>query len=511
MSQQVIERQPTPAPGHIAHKAASGFAWLTAQTLGAKAIAMLGQIVLAWFLIPEDFGLFGMAMTVQAFTQIIQQAGLREILIYRHRNYERWANSAFWMACALGFASGAVLAASAPLAGHFYHDQRVIGLLLVLAAAAPISGLDVVADARLQSQFRFGYLASTNLLTAAAQLVLSVLFARLGFGAYSFVLPRPFMSILRLSMLWVAARPPVRLRLQLRRWRYMIGDSFTLFAGNLVDMLTWQGDYILLGQHSTAEIVGIYFFAFNLSVQTMQLFTSNLTGVLFPALSHLQSDPKRQNRAFLNAARLLAIIAVPLCILQAVLADPVIHILFKPKWYPAIPVLQVLSLGMAIRVVASPGGSLLNAQGRFKTNLIASIINAMVFLSLVWLGATWYNDWRAATSTALAVAIYYTLIGPAFLRLSIHTGGGTMRDVLDLYWPSLLASLLAGFPAFAASHYLPMNSRWLNFGRIILVVSIFTALYLPLIRLLDREGSRSLMERAQAFFRRRETPSPAVA
>ena len=39
------------------------------------------------------------------------------------------------------------------------------------------------------------------------------------------------------------------------------------------------------------------------------------------------------------------LIAIPACLLQAALADPAVHLLFKPQWYPAIPVIQLLSIG----------------------------------------------------------------------------------------------------------------------------------------------------------------------
>jgi hypothetical protein len=55
-----------------------------------------------------------------------------------------------------------------------------------------------------------------------------------------------------------------------------------------------------------AKTVGIYFFAFNLATQTMQVFTQNLIGVLFPRFRRLQDNIAHQTRAFLRAAELLA-------------------------------------------------------------------------------------------------------------------------------------------------------------------------------------------------------------
>src|SRR5258706_6183968 len=173
---------------------------------------------------------------------------------------------------------------------------------------------------------------------------LSIFFAKMGWGAYSFVLPLPLITVMRLAVLWSAARPPIRWHLHFKRWKYLMNDSAMLLGANFFTNLTWQGDYMILGVMHDAKTVGIYFFAYNLATQTMQVFTQNLIGVLFPALSKLQDNIVHQTRAFLRAAELLALIGVPLCLLQAAMAGPAMNLLFNSWWRSAIPVLQLLSI-----------------------------------------------------------------------------------------------------------------------------------------------------------------------
>src|SRR5207248_3467187 len=139
----------------------------------------------------------------------------------------------------------------------------------------------------------------------------------------------PLVTIVRVVLLWSVARPRIRWHLHFRRWKYLMSDSVTLFLANFCNTVTWNGDYIILGVMHDAKSVGIYFFAFNLATQTMQVFTQNLIGVLFPALSKMQSNIVQQTRAFLRAAELLAVIGVPMCLLQAALAGPAINVLFN--------------------------------------------------------------------------------------------------------------------------------------------------------------------------------------
>lgn len=533
MSQPVLQQSSGVPAGAsrdgLARRTAHGFVWLMAQTLGSKVVGMAGQVVLAWLLLPQDMGLWGSAAIVMGFSGLIQQAGLRETLIHRQRNYGIWANSAFWMSVGLGLLGALVTAAAAWPAAYFFHEPRLVGLLLVLAATAPLMSLDTVAEAKLQNQMRFGLLAGVNWGIAVTQLGLTVLFASIlpqDYKAYAFVLPRPFIALSRLSILWYAARPPVKMRVHFRRWKYLLSDSATLFTSNLFLMLQWQGDYIVLARFYTDKaILGVYFLAFNLSIQTMQLFTGNLTGVLFPALSKLQGDPSRQIRAFLDATRLLGLIAVPLCFLQMGLADPGVRLFFQDaKWQDSIPVLQVLSVGMAFRVVASPGGSLIQAMGRFRVILLTNIVNAVVFLSLVTVGAMLGrpgagNVWlRPASTVGIAVAIYFAAIGPVFLYVAIRPSGGTWRDIWRVYAAPMVISAISAGTAMALGALVPVERirghRWGQAVRLIVILAWFLVTYVPLIRLAAPEAWRALMQRIASLSKGRTADveaAPAVA
>lgn len=521
MSAPTIEdaRPDTPAtPGdNLARRTAHGLVWLVMQTVGAKIIGMAGQFVLAWLLYPQDFGLWGMAMAVIGFTSLIQQAGLREILIYRQHHYRGWANTAFWMSLMLGVLGAAITLVAAFPANWFFKSPRdLIGILLVLAATMPLQSVDLVAEAKLQIEMRFGLLAAVKWMETVVTLALSVLLAWLGFGAYSFVLPRPIVSLARLAVLWKAARPPVRWNAQVARWKFLLRDSLVLLLSNVFLMIQWQGDYLILGRFFDPAVVGLYFMAFNLSIQTMQLFTGNLSGVLFPALSKLKEDPRRQIRAFLDATRMLALGAVPLCFIQMAAADPGVRLFFQDaKWQGCIPALQALSIGMAFRVVSSPGGSLIQAQGRFRVDLLMNIINSALFLMLVlaggWMGqpnaaSVWL---RPAATVSIAVATYFAIVGPIFLYVAIYPSGGTWADVWRAYAAPLLCSTLAVAVAMAMGSLVPVDKirghQLGQFARMMVIVSGAVALYIPLVRFIAPESWQALISRLAGVFARRKS------
>jgi O-antigen/teichoic acid export membrane protein len=470
---------PQIAAPSLTRQATSGFKLMATQTIGIKIISAGAQFILAWLLVPKDFGLIGLAYTITSFTFIIQQAGLREILVQRHARFRRWSNPAFWMSLTLGFVACLLTLAAIPLGTWMYGNSSLKGLLILLGVSTPISSLTTVPTAKLQSDMRFSAIAKLGWIEGILTTVLTVMFAAMHFGAYSFALPRPIISTVLAIINWWIAPSPVRLNPQLRRWKFLIGDTMTLLLLTLAFTAISQGDYMMLGLFRGAADVGIYFFAFNLSTQTVQLLGLNLINVLFPALSKLQGDPGRQTRAYLQALGVLTSVGIPLCMLQAAAAKPFMHLMVASKWYPAIHVLEVLSVAMSLNLVVGTSYSLFKAQGRFAMLLIVNTIGAILFLTTVGIAANIGH----ALSVAFGVLLFNIVFFPVQIYVAIRHGGGKWSDLASALLPPALLGGIAATAGYLAGWLVP-QMRLQSAIQIVVITMVFFGLYYALLRIL---------------------------
>lgn len=487
----MTKRQPAPHPS-LSQTTARGFAWMFGQNIAAKVASTLGQIVIAYFLIAEDFGVAMIAWTLSIPATLIQQGGLKEVLIQRHRRFSLWGNAAFWMSLVLGLSGALIMVAAAPLAARWYNDDRLFQLLLIVALLFPLESLSVVPLARIHSQLRFRLVASLALMTALLQTGLSIVFAVSKFGPYSLVLPRPIIALVTVLVCWSVARPSLRMNLQLRRWRYLVGDGMRAMGAYACDLGVIWGGYLILSIIHGAGAVGFYYFAFNLSLQSIVLITMSLGGVLFPTLSQLQDEPHRQAAAFLRAVRVLACLAVPACLLQAAVADPGMRLLFRDYWNPAIPLVQVLSVGMALRAIGRPAMSLMQAQGRFSTQFMLALASLIVFAALGTLGAWMYGE----MGVAVALSIHMLLTEPLNLYFAIRAGGKGWKDLIRALTAPIALAVLSIGPAALAGIIIP-DFRGANVVRCLAIGTIAVALFIPLFRLLAPDAWREAMHRGR--------------
>jgi len=447
---------PAKRPVSLRDKSALGFIWFLLQSIGSKAASLLGQIALAWLLLEEDFGLIGLAYTVVTFTSLVQEFGVREVLNRRRRAFHMWSGPGFALSLTAGSVGGLLALAAAPLAAWIYDDARLIGLIAVLAVAGPLWSAAIVPRTRLEIDLRFGLLAQLMFGVTLGTVLCSIALAALGAGAYAFVLPRVIVGAAQLAVLWRLSPISLKGAMRVRRWRLLVGDSSFVFMAQLFRNAFSQGDYFLLGLTVSKAVVGLYFLAFSLSMQTAVLFSQNLAKVLLPSLSVLRRNPGRQNEVAVEAFELLAFVTTPVCLLQAVLAAPGIRLLFAERWQDAIPLLQILSVGMAMTASAWPVNNLFDAQGRFRARMWFMAGAAGVFFALVAPAAFLYG----VEGVAIAVVLHRALFTPAQLIVALHG----IKPGLRAFWrvngrPLLIAGAAAAC-AVGANSLFPEGAVW---------------------------------------------------
>jgi len=537
---------PTPAPA-LGQHAMHGFAWLMSQALVAKIITMVGQVVLSWLLGSKDYAFVGLAYTISIFVSVIHQGGLREMLVQRGRDLAKWENAAIWYSAALGLLSAGLIAAAAKPAAAFYHDERLTPLILILAAQSLVMALTAVPEARLQMQLRFKFLALLGLVTVSLTMVLSIAlavafatmpqFAGKDYGAYAFLLPLPVVSVVRLAIGWIAAKPRIRWNPEWHLWAGLTTDNTVLFIASFFYTVTILGDRMALGKWHSKVSVGLYFWAFNLSMQTMQLIQASVASILFPSLATLKDEPARQTKAFVRATQALMLVGLPGCFLQAALADPGVRLVFKAEWFAAIDTLQVLSLAMAMLISSFAAGNIIKAQGRFVLYLVLMIANAVVFMGAVAIGAylatpqggAWLvsalaylrlDAWlptpvgRAGAITdghdvpslyvARSLFVFTWGTSPLLVYAAIKHYGGTWRDVLKIHGGPLVASTLAMGAAWYVGNAIGrgIEGKWVYGLRIAVITLLGCGTYVPLIRLLARDAYEEVKGKLMGMLRR---------
>lgn len=439
---------------NLGQRTATGMLWIAGQTVVSRATSFITQLLLAWLLAREDFGSIALVTTITGFARQISTPGVDDVLLQKQKRLPRWVNAAFWLAlaCSLGGALlmvllGAVTGMVARQYGNAaYGDPKLLRMILIVALGVPLQPLGLIPMVILRAELRFARVAAVNLGELLALQTLTVLFAALGFGAYSFVLPLPLVDAARGLTLFLMVRPAVRARLAIHRWPSLLGSTGWVFGSRILILLTGSGGYILLGAIVADEtVVGQYFFAFMLATQVLRMLADNAGAVLMPALNTLQDGLPRMRRAVELAGRSLAALVIPVACLQIILAPALMRLLFASKWEPSIPLVQWLSVGPLLLAASWPMGSMIFAQGRFQAQFWLWVVGAVSFFALVT-PATWL--WQAE-GASVAVSLWQWFSAAVAALFAYQSLSGLVVLFRSVARPLLVAATATAVAALA--------------------------------------------------------------
>ena len=444
-----------PPARSLGHKTTQGVAFMSAQTLVTKVISSLSQLVLAKLLLPESFGLIAMAFAIQAYASAVQEVGIREVLIREQHLLHRWANAGTWLITILGVLSALLMAAAAWPVSHALGQPEIIGLTLVLTLAQPALAIALIPQAYLERDMRFRRVALIESIATFAQVIVSILFAYLGFEAYSFALGALARAWVRLAWMLKCAMPRLRPTPQLHRWPRFLRAGLPTTGAALLEKTLQQSDYIVLSiLTKDPSLVGQYFFAFNQSTVIAQIFVQSVIRVLLSGLSALKNNIRRQADAFLEAIGMLGLLTVPLGVLQASIARPFMTLIFGDRWAAAIPMLEILSIITGMAVIAWPSISLLMAQGRYTTRFFLRLWGTIGFVTSVGLVGFIGKTYGApALGVALGVTLFRIVYGPLTVWVACKPARIGFRRILPIFFSPLAGALLAIIPTTLATRW----------------------------------------------------------
>jgi PST family polysaccharide transporter len=427
----------------------SGIYWTLIFNIFGRIATLLSQLILGKLLFPEDFGVLGLATTVTTLFGVLTSLGIDRVFQQRKSKMHLWATQVFVLT--LGFATivAIVIIIFAPYSAKIYNNEKITDLIRIIAIGMPISALSILPQVKLNSLLRFKFLAAYASAEIIALQLFIILCAWFGMGALSFVLPLPFLAVVRAIVFWRIAPVSMRhIRLS-RGWTRIVRRGSSVFGATLLTTFIGQADYVILGLLTSPHIVGIYFFAFRLVSQPMMMLASNFTGVLRPTLISMEGDPARQANTAFKTARVLGLVVIPVCFLQAAVSEAGLKLLFGSRWVDAVPLIQILSIGLPLDAVSWAAGCLLESRGKFYTSLKYQLISAPFFFIFTIFGTVI----GGAVGMAIGVASYYFL-HPIWLTYIIFTQEKIdKREILACFYiPVMVASLSFGGSYFVSKY-----------------------------------------------------------
>jgi PST family polysaccharide transporter len=341
--------------------------------------SFLAGIVVVRLVAQEEYGTFAVGLVVLSVLLSMNELGV-SVAVVQHRGDVRAIAPTVMT---LSVVSSAVLAAVgyviAPHVARLMGTPNATGLIRLLVIGVVLDGIASVPNALLSRLFLQRRRLQIDLIAFGVGTPVTIGLAVAGYGAWSLgwgaVVGNGVTAVLALVWSPVKVRPgwdPVCVR-QLLRF------GLPLAGASLLALLMLNIDYIVVGHTLGTAALGLYLLAFNLCSWPITVVTSAIRRVavaLFARLSeHADDGGAHGFGQFLGLALGLTL---PMCVLLAAFAQPLIQVLYGERWTPAALALAPLAVLSLARVSVEVTYDFLAGSGRTR---------ATVWLHGIWLTA----------------------------------------------------------------------------------------------------------------------------
>jgi O-antigen/teichoic acid export membrane protein len=376
--------------------------WLGAAELLNRILRLGTTVTLARVLTPYDYGLTAVILTTQEVANVFTlRSGLGAKLIQAPTaDLDRLCNTTYWMNWILCIAMFLLQCLVAWPVAWFYGNNAVILPICVIAVNYLFLPTFAVQGSLIFRENRMNIPAICNAVQSLLINTLTITFALRGMGFWSIVLP-----ILLTVPVWVLinrANHPWRPtgKFTLDGWRELADFALNFLGVELLTKVRANIDYLLVGRFLGIEALGLYYFAFNAGLGISLSVIQSFTWSLYPHLCEVRDNLGAMRQRYFKSLKTIALIIVPMVLLQSSLAQFYVPIVFSSKWLPAIPMLVMICLSAIPRPFAEAASMLLQSAGKGRLDLYWNVIFTALFIVCL-LGAMQFGIYGVAAAVLL--------------------------------------------------------------------------------------------------------------
>jgi O-antigen/teichoic acid export membrane protein len=419
--------------------------WIVAARVVSQAAQFLTMLVAARIMEPAEFGIFALVSALAIGMTRVSEAGWREYVMSVDDPAAAAQANVLALACGtLSLVAGLVVGASLRLLGN----ATVAGVMALMAIWVLLTTLAATQSGILVKRNQLRPLAVTQIAGEAAGFLAALATFAWGGGIFGLVASRLGMQAVVMGLSLAVTRwfPLVAPRREAARAAYLF--SRRILVTRLIGFAQENVSILVIGALVGPAGAGLFRAAGRFGSALYEVVSEPVRVLAWSTLR-----PDAPGPAANHLLRLTIIVATPLFIGLAMVADDVVASLLGPGWAASAPLLVAFSLAGWLSTPNMVTEPLLVMRGRIDLVPRLSFAIATLHLVVLVVVAPFGTFWIAVGQTVAAAA---TL--PVILRILRHKGGVSLRELGRQALPALVGATLLIAAVSAVRMALPADT-----------------------------------------------------
>lgn len=368
----------------LSERVMHGATWMVLMQTIDRLLGVVSMVVLARLLVPADFGLVAMAMSIVGLIELLGAFNFDMALIQNQRAQRVEFDSAWTLNVILGSASGVLLLAAAAPAAAFYAEPRLTWMIAALAFAPMAGGfanIGVVAF-RKELDFRreFSYMLTKRVLAFVTTITIALLLRNYWALVIGTLVGRTMGTGLSYLL------HPYRPRFSLGAARAVLSFSGWLVTNNILYFALHKVADFVVGKSLGATALGLHTIAYEVANLPTTHMTAPVNRAVYPAYAKIASEPSALARAYLRVLAMVATLALPAGLGIAAVSDLLVKVALGERWQQAAPLIAVLAIAGSLSALQTNVGYVYTALGRPRRQTLFAVVYVCLLVPSILLG-----------------------------------------------------------------------------------------------------------------------------
>jgi PST family polysaccharide transporter len=411
-----------------------------------------------------------MGTAIQAILAGVTAFGFTQALIRMPRHDHNAYSTAFTLNAIAGAAIALALIAAILPALHWYGDQRVTQVLMVLAATSFISGFRNSGLVRYERALDFRPFFVIGLARKASSFLVAAVCALMWHDYRALLAGMLASAFVETAISFRLTR--FRPRFTLVKSRQLLGFSAWWLAGQATSMLGRRGQDILVGQRLGATSLGQYAVALDLATMATMEIVAPVMRAVYPGYMQMKDDAGRLFSAFVRVWGVIALLAFPTAAGMACLSRLIAEVVLGPNWVGAAQLMTFLAIIGGLQALSSCYWPMLltrlGPKAHFKLAILSFVLTIPSFALALWLAGL-----LAAIAAWICCTLVMLFVGASLLVKDLRgTYGPLFRTLVrpTIGAAVMVLALLAIQPLFV------IGTLWFARAAALLLLVVFGAL-----------------------------------
>lgn len=343
--------------------AVRGVSWIVVLRIFMRTLSFFKTIILARILTPSQFGVYGIALIVLGFLEIMTETGVNVILV-QEKETDKFINSAWFVSIVRGIIISLVIIICAPYIAVFFNSPDSILLLYAISIVPFIRGFINPSVVKFQKQLDFNKEFYYRSVVFALDSIAGVLFTVVLKNPIGIIYGLIAGAIIETLLSYLIVKPVPRLSLNTEYIKLIFNRGKWITSGGIMSYLFQNTDKMIIGRFLGTAPLGAYQIGYSLAILPITEIADVFSRVTFPIYSKIEGNKERLWRAFIKTQIVIIFLTLPFAGIFIFFPSEIVNLVLGRNWVSVVPILPILAVFSAVRTISGSASALFLAVNK---------------------------------------------------------------------------------------------------------------------------------------------------